>query len=74
MNKSDNKDSFACKALIGQNVENYSRDFVVEHKYPNLKLCAKLLSKSKKRVKEMDSYRVLNDIFLQSNIQLKFAI
>ena len=55
MKKSDNKDLLACKPLIGQNLENYSRDFVVEHKCPNLKLCAKFLIESKKRVKEMDS-------------------
>ena len=55
MNKSDNKDSFACKVLIGQDLENYSRDFAVDHKCPNLKVCTKFLIKSKKRVREMDS-------------------
>ena len=43
VNKSDNKVSFAWKALIGQNLENYSRDFVVDHKCPNLKVYAKFL-------------------------------
>ena len=64
----------AFKALIGQNLENYSRDFVVEHKCPNLKLRENFLIESKKRVKEMDSSRVSNDIFHQSNIQAKSAI
>ena len=51
LNKSDNKDSFACKALIGQNLENCGRDFAVEHKCSNLNLCAKFLIKSKKKSK-----------------------
>ena len=74
LNKSDNKDSFACKALIGQSLKNCSRDCVVEHKCPNLKLSAKLLIKSKQRVKEMDSQQVSGNIFHLSNIQAKIAI
>ena len=55
LKKSDNEDSLACKVLIGPNLENSSRDFVIEDKCQMLELCPKVLMKSKKRVKEMES-------------------